>query len=45
MCKDQNDVMVGGVMATILRERVYEATEIEPFAGTLSSADNISLLL
>lgn len=38
LCKDQNDVMVGGVMATILKERVYEATEIEPFAGTLSSA-------
>ncbi len=29
--------MVGGVMATILKERIHEATGIEPFVGTLSS--------
>lgn len=38
LCKNQKDVMVGGVMATILQDRVYEATGIKPFAGTLSSA-------
>ena len=38
LCKNQNDVMVGGVMATILKDRVFEVTGIEPFAGTLSSA-------
>ena len=38
LCKNQNDVMVGGVMATILKDRVFEVTGIEPLAGTLSSA-------
>lgn len=38
LCKDQKDVMVGGVMATILKDRIFEATGIEPFAGTLSTA-------
>ena len=38
LCKNQNDVMVGGVMATILKDKVFEVTGIEPFAGTLSSA-------
>ena len=38
LCKNQNDVMVGGVMATILKDRIFEATGIEPFVGTLSTA-------
>lgn len=36
LCKKQEDVMVGGVMATILAERVEKATGIKPFEGTLS---------
>lgn len=37
LCKTPEGVMVGGVMATILKDRVYEATGIEPYAGTLST--------
>lgn len=36
LCKTPEGVMVGGVMATILKDKVYEATGIEPYAGTLS---------
>ena len=36
LCKKQEDVMVGGVMATILADRVAEATGIKPYEGTLS---------
>jgi len=36
LCKEPSGVMVGGVMATILAERVEEATGIKPFEGTLS---------
>ncbi len=35
LCKNEKDVMVGGVMASILPERVYEATGIMPHVGTL----------
>lgn len=37
LCKNQNDVMVGGVMASILPDRVREATGIQPFVGTISN--------
>ena len=37
LCKNENDVMVGGVMASILPEKVYEATGIYPHVGTLST--------
>lgn len=36
LCKDENDVMVGGIMSSILPDRVEEATGIRPFVGTLS---------
>ena len=36
LCKTPEGVMVGGVMATILADRVEEATGIKPFKGTLS---------
>lgn len=36
LCKDEKNVMVGGVMASILPERVEAATGIRPFVGTLS---------
>lgn len=37
LCKDEKDVMVGGVMASILPERVKEATGILPYEGTLDT--------
>ena len=37
LCKTSEGVMVGGVMATILKDRVFEATGIMPYSGTLSS--------
>lgn len=37
LCKTPEGVMVGGVMATILKDRVYDATGIMPYAGTLST--------
>lgn len=37
LCKTKDGVMVGGVMATILKDRIYEATGIKPYSGTLSS--------
>jgi len=37
LCKDEKDVMVGGVMASILPERVKEATGILPHVGTLDT--------
>lgn len=36
LCKTEEGVMVGGVMATILAERVEQATGIKPYEGTLS---------
>lgn len=36
LCKRPEDVMVGGVMATILADKVFEATGIKPYEGTLS---------
>lgn len=36
LCKDEKDVMVGGVMASILPDEVEDATGIRPFKGTLS---------
>lgn len=37
LCKTPEGVMVGGVMATILKDHVFEATGILPHSGTLSS--------
>lgn len=36
LCKKPEDIMVGGVMASILPDEVEEATGIRPFVGTLS---------
>ena len=38
LCKNESDVMVGGVMASILPEQVEKATGIKPYKGTLSKA-------
>ena len=37
LCKKEENVMVGGVMASILQDRVEEATGIRPYRGTLST--------
>ena len=37
LCKDEKDVMVGGVMASILPDQVEAATGIRPYVGTLST--------
>lgn len=35
LCKNEKDVMVGGIMSTLLADEVYEATGIHPFEGLL----------
>lgn len=35
LCKNIEDVMVGGIMSTLLPEEVYEATGIHPYIGLL----------
>lgn len=35
LCKNPSEVMVGGVMASILADRIKEATGIQPHVGTL----------
>lgn len=37
LCKNQDNVMVGGVMSSILPDKVREATGIQPFVGTIST--------
>lgn len=36
LCKTPEGVMVGGIMSSILPDRVYEATGIHPFVGQLN---------
>ncbi len=36
LCKNEKDVMVGGVLASILPDEIEKATGIRPFVGTLS---------
>lgn len=38
LVKEQKNLMVGGVMATILADEIEEKTGIKPFRGTLSKA-------
>lgn len=38
LCKNQDDVMIGGIMSSILPERIKAATGIQPFVGTLNTA-------
>ena len=37
LCKNEKNVMVGGVMASLLPDRVEKATGIRPYKGTLST--------
>lgn len=41
LCKDEKDVMVGGIMSTLLPEEVYQATGIRPFIGLLNHPGDI----
>ena len=41
LCKSQKEVMVGGVMASILPDKIEEATGIRPYVGTLSTAGQL----
>lgn len=41
LCKREEDVMVGGIMSTLLPEEVYEATQIHPFVGLLNTPGDI----
>lgn len=41
LCKNQNDVMVGGIMSSLLPEEVYAATGIHPFVGLLNNPGDI----
>lgn len=41
LCKKEEDVMVGGIMSTLLPNEVYEATGIHPFVGLLNHPGDI----
>ena len=41
LCKNQDDVMVGGIMSSLLPEEVYAATGIHPFVGLLNHPGDI----
>ncbi len=35
LCKSQDNVMIGGIMSTLVPEQIFEATGIKPFIGLL----------
>lgn len=41
LCKDPNRVMVGGIMSSLLPDKVFEATGIHPFIGQLNTPGDI----
>ena len=41
LCKNREDVMVGGIMSTLLAKEVYDATGIHPFCGLLNHPGDI----
>ena len=41
LCKHKKDVMVGGIMSSLLPDEVYEATGIQPFVGLLNHPGDI----
>lgn len=41
LCKKTEDVMIGGIMSSLLPTEVYEATGIEPFVGLLNHPGDI----
>jgi len=43
VCGDTNKIFVGGIMASLLPDMVYEATGIHPVKGVISSPEQIGL--
>lgn len=41
LCKNEKDVMVGGIMSSLVTEEVYKATGIHPFVGLLNHLGDI----
>lgn len=41
LCKSEADVMVGGIMSSLLADEVYQATGIKPFVGLLNHPGDI----
>ena len=41
LCKDINRVMVGGIMSSLIPDKIYEATGIHPFVGLLNHPGDI----
>lgn len=41
LCKNIEDVMVGGIMSSLLPEQIYDATGIKPFVGLLNHPGDI----
>ncbi len=41
LCKSESDVMVGGIMSSLLPDEVYQATGIKPFVGLLNHPGDI----
>lgn len=41
LCKNEKDVMVGGIMSSLLPDEIYEATGIHPFVGLLNHPGDI----
>lgn len=41
LCKKKDDVMVGGIMSSILPDEIYKATGIHPFVGLLNHPGDI----
>lgn len=41
LCKSEKDVMVGGIMSSLLPDEVYAATGIKPFVGLLNHPGDI----
>jgi hypothetical protein len=41
LCKSEKDVMVGGIMSSLLPDEVYQATGIHPFVGLLNHPGDI----
>lgn len=41
LCKNADDVMIGGIMSSLLPDKVFEATGIHPFVGLLNHPGDI----
>lgn len=41
LCKNEKDVMVGGIMSSLIPDEIYKATGIKPFVGLLNHPGDI----